>query len=202
MTLGRVSAILGAVGALITIVVLAVFVVPRSAVAGGVTIVTDGEPLRCEGTEVVLSEADDSDSFRMPLAVMKPEMDCRLRFFVVNDSGNDVTIDRITMPGLGPGGGSGAEITHLNPTYNSSSDLLPDSAGATWIVDDELVAGDRRYYEFFVAFRPDGCTSPGASIGFNSWPELSVLFRTMEVPIAASTIGVGFLGTEFSSCDG
>lgn len=168
------------------------------AIRSGVRVVSDLEPWQCDGTEVLPFEQDDG--FIIPVAVMAPEMNCELRFYVENTSDRTVTIESIGAPFLGPGGGTAAVATQLNPTRMSADGPLPGERDAIWLVDDPIEPGDRLHYAFRVEFRPSGCNSAGGTLSFD-WPAVTVVHRGDRIAIDADTIRVGLRGSEFSSCD-
>lgn len=90
-----------------------------------VSVVFDAQPVRCDGTTIRLDEQEDG--FRQHVVELRPEMDCRLRFFVANNGSDSITIERIEFPFLGPDAGSGAIARALNPTYNSADRAPPHS---------------------------------------------------------------------------
>jgi hypothetical protein len=173
--------------------------------ANGVVVLTDAEPLICEGASVELRpEADDRsttvEDFRVAMATMEPGMRCQFRFFVANTTGGSVTVESISLPPFGPSGGSGVRATRLNPAPAVGDGAPdPDKLDAVWRVDQQLEADEQRAFDVWFEFRPGGCSSPGGWIAIDG-PEVMVGSWSMSVS-ARSMAPVGFIGTEHSSCD-
>jgi hypothetical protein len=179
----------------------------RNQVESGIHVTADAEPLRCDGTSVALASRPSDRGLDLgdrlgDVATMVPEMNCRLRFFVENSSGHDVTIRTISLPvTVGLGGGAAVESTRLDPIRNQAVGPLPGGVGATWIVEDALLDGEQSDYAFTLVFRPDGCSSPDATLWIE-WPQLTVMSWGRTYAIEPETPLVGFVGSEQSSCDG
>ncbi len=145
---------------------------------------------------------NDHDDYVAAMAPITPEMRCHARFFFANESGRKVEITSIAMPGIGEHGGSGVQAVHLDPVVNGAEGPSPDGPNALWstnasLFDDELVA-----YEFWIEFRPGGCTSSGGSISFPEWPYVVVSAGGRDIAIDPESAKIGFIGTEHSRCDG
>jgi len=157
-----------------------------------VTVVFDAQPVRCDGTTIRLDEQDDG--FRQHIVELRPEMDCRLRFFVANNGSDSITVERIEFPFLGPDAGSGALAHALNPTYNSADPVAP-ALDAGWIVNDVVEAQQRIFYEAFVVHDPNDCQSAGV-LSFD-FPVVTLADGTaLDEPPRV----VGFAGVGFNDC--
>jgi hypothetical protein len=188
------------VGALAVLLVVGLAGYRQWRVRTGVEILLDAEPLRCEGTTIDRAPSAGDDEFLVPLAVAAPGMFCQYRFFVQNSSGRDIRIERIDLPQLGPGGGTAVVATHLDPIRNEDSGPQAGQVDARWVVDDELIDGDRFDYAIWIEFRPGGCLPEGGSIslaGPTVTARLSGLEHTVEPPVPT----IGFVGTASTSCD-
>ncbi|NNF53590.1 MAG: hypothetical protein HKN03_04005, partial [Acidimicrobiales bacterium] len=161
---------------------------------------TDGQPWQCEDATVDL-HPQDGDFFILVVDAV-PDMNCKLRFFVRNDSDREATIESIEMPLFGDDAGIALTAVGLSPVRSETEGPLPGAPNAKWLVSDVIGAGEVLDYELLVEFRPSGCSSPGAVTFFDEWPIVTARGRFSSGTVDSGVAPIGIRGTEFSSCDG
>jgi hypothetical protein len=160
-------------------------------------VVRSGVP-RCSGTEVVFRRGFGPE--QVPAIRMREQMVCTLPVRVVNRGDRPVDLERMVLPFMGPGGGTGARVEQfagLAPLGPASSN--DGGIDAEFRLGSTLAAGERARFEVDITFRPEGCASPGGLMTIGGMPRVvvSALGRTGEV--AGGALGV--IGTRDSSCD-
>ena len=157
---------------------------------------TDATVLECDNTTV---EAHVTDDGTILAARLEPAMRCLLSFTIANDTGLDVTIGSISMPGAGPTANPGFVATALSPQINELVDAESSGPAARWEVGDPLAAGESIDYQITIEFREGGCTAEGIS-WVAEWPIVEVKSWGMTVTVPSEAEPVGFLGTQHTSC--
>jgi hypothetical protein len=160
-------------------------------------LVRSGVPT-CTGTEVVFRRGFGEE--RVPAIRMQQQMVCTLPVRVLNRGERPVGLERMVLPFMGPGGGTGARVEQLD----GRAPLGPASADngridAEFPLGSTLAAGERARFDVELTFRPEGCASPGSVMGIGGMPRVvvSALGRTGDV--AGETLAL--VGTRDSSCD-
>ena len=124
-------------------------------------------------------------------------MDCRRTVRVTNHGWFGVSLDEVTLPLMGPGGGTGAQVTTLE---GRSTDPVDDTVDATFDLDRNVGAGASREFEVEFRFRPDGCISDGGSMWLRGLPRIKVTALGLSGS-RANPEYTAFRGTADSSCD-
>ena len=160
---------------------------PYLDVSSNVAVVSDAAPFRCTtGTagyrpDPASPEAEDAPA--VDVLDIEPDMDCVWRFFVRNDSAHEVTVERVSVPALGPGGGGpGLQAVGLGP-FESGPLLIDDTDGSVyWDLKDPMFPGEQRYHEIRLEFDETGCSSPGSLTGLAGQPTVDLRFGAPLLP--------------------
>ena len=87
-----------------------------------VRIVYDAVPVRCDGTTVgvtpAIEESDETpfdEEFHSPVVDVADGMSCAIRLHVVNESGEDVQVERVGMPGAAESMADSVVPAFVNP---------------------------------------------------------------------------------------
>jgi hypothetical protein len=137
---------------------------------------------------------------RVPAVRMREGMDCTVAVRVANRGERPVHLDRVVLPFMGPGGGTGARVEHLN----GRAPLGPDSRrtgriDAVFPVDGTLRPGASVDFDVPFTFRPAGCSSPGSVMTVSDMPRVVVSALGQTRRIAGGPLAL--IGTPDSSCD-
>jgi len=165
----------------------------------GVSVSVDAQPVTCTGTSVDVGSLED-DSTYLHLVDVTPEMSCRFRLLVTNNTGHDVTIESIRWPVLGPLGGTSVEATRLNPIMGPGNPTpIPGDVDAIWDRRDVLEPSDTTTYEFTIEYRREGCASDGATL-IPNLPTLEVRTWFLSTSVGGGPGLLGFVEHDDSSC--
>ncbi|MFA6298379.1 MAG: hypothetical protein WC642_04390 [Nocardioides sp.] len=148
---------------------------------------------QCEGTEPT-TVRDPITAFERVAIPMTEGFACTLTIRVTNNSDREVTLDQISVPVGGPGGGAGFRVTHLGADAVAADGDLDAVAD----LGEPLEPGADQLVGMRVVFRKSGCTSAGGHM----WVEPTIVVSDL---LASHTLIIAdlpaFLGTADSSCD-
>jgi hypothetical protein len=166
----------------------------------GVSVAVDARPITCTDTDVRVDSLED-DSPYLHLVDVTPEMSCRFRLLVTNNTGHDVTVESITWQVMGPLGGTSVEATRLNPIIIGSGTPTPEpgDVDAIWDRRDVLEPSDTTTYEFTIEYRREGCASEGATL-IPNLPTLEVRTWFLSTSVGGGPGLLGFVEHDDSSC--
>lgn len=193
-------------GAAAATVLLWFGVAPYMEVAGGTRVFSDAQPLRCADgqatTTADIGAVEPDEPVRHAVA-MTEDLDCVMRFFVANETGHAVTIDRISVPLLSPGaGGPAVQADSLLTNYNDVAEAeIEERSDVAWPVGDPLLPGETLHYAIALSFDETGCSTAGGSVTIPDIPTVTVSFRGRDSMAHSETVDLAFVGTEDSSCD-
>ncbi|WP_353808987.1 hypothetical protein [Agromyces sp. SYSU T00194] len=168
----------------------------------GVRVVTDAEPLRCEGSAVHLTSDPWNSEFLQPMAELTPGMTCELRVHVVNGGWTDVTVREISLSGMGSGNVLGLRVEHVSPNGPEQSSRAPDAFDAHFEILGGLVvpAGTSQVFTALVSY--DG----GAEMvecGSQGWNPVAVRVETSgasRVVRPADEYAIWFFEGDLAEC--
>jgi hypothetical protein len=165
----------------------------------GVSVSVDARPITCTDTDVRVDSLED-DSPYLHLVDVTPQMSCRFRLLVTNNTGHDVTVESITWQVLGPLGGTSVEATRLNPiTGPEPPTPAPGEVDAIWDRRDGIPASGTMTYEFTINYRPEGCDVEGATL-IPNMPVVHVRTWFLSTSIGGGPGLIGFVGHDGPSC--
>jgi len=203
----------GSIAVVAIAAVLVGFLWVRDSLAAGdrnqVRIVTDMNALTCEGTSVEgrATPHVDGSELAMPVAAIEPGMRCLYTFWVSNQGGRSVDLDRIVFPVLGPSGGAAVEAIELaplglGPNPTETSDTYTGSPiDAIFDVERDLPADSAMEFSLVIVHRPSGCTPGGGTISWRDAPTITLTARGVTGDRKADNLGFGFLGHPTLNCD-
>ncbi len=160
----------------------------------GVSVSIDARPITCTGTDVRVDTLDDTDPQYLHLVDVTPDMSCRFRLMVTNNTGHVVTVESITWQVMGPLGGTSMEATRLNPiTGPEPPTPAPEEVDAIWDRRDGIPASGTMTYEFTIEYRPEGCDIEGAT-AIPNMPMVHVRTWFLSTNIGGGPGLIGFVG--------
>lgn len=129
--------------------------------------------------------------------VAGPGMACTVTVEILNGSDDEIRVDRLIAPMVGPGTGS---VVKVDPELHPQPDVDPLSSealgdrDAVIDVDTVIDAGAETAVEVRLVFNPHGCLM-GGTAWTDGWPtvELTTMGRTSERP-AADTYAISHRG--------
>jgi hypothetical protein len=157
----------------------------------------------CSEGEVVPAPLDEftPDEGLSPAVKSTPGLACSVRLVVVNNGESDVRLERLVVPIMGPRAGAPVQIVNVTPFGDVNQDATGDDGGVDAVVELDMVlpAGQSQPVTLQLAFREDGCASPGSMITPGGpLVHVSALGRTgsSQPPFAPFS----FVGTAASEC--
>ncbi|BDZ65610.1 hypothetical protein [Agromyces mangrovi Wang et al. 2018] len=202
----RAGAVAGWIVAAIAVVALAgwaAWAALGASALGGVRVVYDAEPLRCDGSAVHLTSDPWNEEFLQPMAELTPGMSCELRVQVVNGGWVDVTVREVWLEGMGSGNLLGLRVDHVNPNGPEPLSQADETFDAGFEILGGLVVPAGMSQAYTAAIRYDG----GAEMvecGSQGWNPVAVRVEALgasRLVQPADEFAIWFFEGDLAECE-